>query len=198
MRSRHYFGLRPLAHTGIVFALAALLSSCDNSKGSPTDPTPPNPTPADLFRGTAGIIIPAIFEEKCSPKTPPWGFQPPTVLAQGTITRDGSGWIWRIDSSRGGGTLQINFSSTGMTDTELTLNGTAQGTVVDMLSALRFPNPDRLTVGGAAGPATVTGTFNPRLSGLQGQLTGTLAFTDNQGGVTTCSETLLLLSVFQR
>lgn len=190
--------MRRLRRAALLSIVAAMLAACDNGNGSPTDPTPANPTPADRFRGRTGISIPAAFEERCTPKTPAWGLLPPTVLAQGTITRDGSGWVWRIDSTRGGGDMQINLSSTGMTETEMTLGGTAQGTANDMLSALRFANPDRVNAGSGSAPATVIGTFSTQLNGVTGRMNGTLAFTDNQGGVTTCTETMLFLFLLDR
>jgi hypothetical protein len=187
--------LRHLTHTCTTIAVATLLAACDNSKG-PTNPR--DPTPGDIFRGTAGLTIVAPFDDKCTARTPAWGQQPPTILSQGTITQDGSGWIYRVDGRFGN--FQINFQSRDMTDTELTLSGAAQGTAADMLSTIRFANPDRVGVSGAGGAstATVDGTFSTRLSGVNGRVTGTLAFTDNQGGVTTCSEGLLFLFLLNR
>lgn len=137
--------------------------------------------------------ITAASEDKCTPKTPAWGLLPPIILSQGTITPEGGGWVVRPDGSRFGN-VQINLASTGMTETELTLNGMAQGTVIDMLSTIRFPNPDRVTMSGT----TVEGTFSTRLGGLTGRMTGTIAFTDNQGGVTTCTEAIWFLFVLRR
>jgi hypothetical protein len=173
-------------------AIAGMLAACDNGNG-PTGPTSPNPTPADLFRGTTGLTITAPTENACSQKTPAWGFAPPTVLAQGTITREGSGWIFRVDSRFGN--FQITMASTGMTQTEMIVNGTAQGSATDMLSLLRFQNPDRVAVTNAA----MEGTYSTQLRGVNGRITsGTLAFSDNQGGVTTCTESLLFLFLLDR
>jgi hypothetical protein len=190
--------LRQLTSIAIASTIAAALAACDN--GGPTIPTPTNPTPADLFRGTAGITITAAAEDKCTPKTPAWGFMPPTILTQGVISADGNGWIVRLDGGSRFGNLQMNLASNGMTQTELKLVGSAQGTVADLLSTIRFPNPDRVTVSGAGGTgsAAVDGTFSTQLGGVTGHMTGTFAFTDNQGGVTTCSETLLFLYVLTR
>jgi hypothetical protein len=187
--------LRRAAGLYAIVAIAGLLAACDNGNGGPTQPT--TPTPGDLLRGQAGLTIVAPFDDKCTARTPAWGLQPPMILAQGLISADGAGWVFRLGNTFGN--FQINLTSGGMTQTDLTLTGAAQGTATDMLSLLRFQDPDRVAVSGAGGPtATMEGTFSTQLRGVNGRMSGTFVFTDNRGGVMTCSESLVFLFLLNR
>ena len=70
----------------------------------------------------------------------------------------------------------------------MSVSGSARGTAIDLFSLLGFPNSSRVTVSGTSGQeATLTGAFLGPLAAASGELLGTLIYTDNQGGVMTCS-----------
>jgi hypothetical protein len=106
-----------------------------------------------------------------------------------TITAEVGGFVVRPEAPRYGD-FEVRLALSGTSATDAVVTGTMRGTAIDLFSIVAFPNPSRVAVSGAAGQdtAALTGTFLGNLGGAIGTLSGTLVYTDNQGGVMTCTE----------
>ena len=101
------------------------------------------------------------------------------------IEANGGGWVARTENARYGD-IEVRLAMNG---SDATVAGGVRGTAIDLFSIVSFPNPSRVAVSGDASgsDATLTGSFLGPLAAATGTLSGTLVFTDNQGGVMTCS-----------
>jgi hypothetical protein len=175
----------------LCLALALGAAACGNDNGGggpglPTGPTPPTTLPP-IVPGTAGFDV-SSTDGECTARTPAWGFGGPRVRAAGDIARDGDGWIIRpVTGARGD--FVVRLTATRVSDREATINGTANGRMVDIFSLLQFPNPSQAVVTGTAGAqdAVLTANYVAPLNGMFGQIVGSIVYTDNQGGVMTCT-----------
>ena len=162
-----------------------MTGACGNDGGgTPTGPTPPA---APLIPEGPALLDVSSVDLSCSAKTPAWGFFGPRAGAAATIVREGDGWV-----ARGGvpaaGDFELRFRPGGGTTIGAQVVGELRGTAIDLISSLTFPNPNQATVSGAAAdqPASITGVALGQL-GLVGDVSGTIVYTDNQGGVMRCT-----------
>ena len=158
--------------------LTALASACGDDSGPPTGPSGPNVLPT----GRA-ILNLSSDNQSCADISPVWGFFGPRATTGAILTAEGSDYVARPDGSRYGN-FEIRLRAGSGTATDIPITGTMRGTAIDLLSLLQFPNPARVT---AAEDAVLTGTMFVQLSGILGSMTGRLAYTDTQGGITNCT-----------
>ena len=76
--------------------------------------------------------------------------------------------------------MRITPDASGATD--VTVTGSAGGIGIDFFSVLSFPNPSRVKV-----DVNLTGMFLGTTGAVLGSVTGTLVYTDNQGGLMSCT-----------
>ena len=166
--------------------LVLLLAAGCGGEG-PTSPSGAPPvTQSSSFSTGPGAFNVASSDDACTAKTPAWGFQSPRAVIPVVIATDAGGWIARSESPRYGD-IELRLRLDGSSGA-VSVSGSARGTAIDLFSLLGFPNPSRVTVSGASGQeATLTGAFLGPLAAASGELLGTLIYTDNQGGVMTCS-----------
>jgi hypothetical protein len=174
--------------------LATYLAAGVAAIGCGGNPTAPNePPPAAQFVTGAAAFQVFSDERSCTEKTPAWGLAAPRGFTPVTVVTDGSGWRGTADAPRfGDGELQ--FKLTAVTPTQALVTGTARGMFIDSLSLLTFPNPSRVTFD----RTNLTGTYLAQPAGVIGQATGTIVYTDNQGGVMTCTAATWSLFPAQR
>jgi hypothetical protein len=176
--------------------LAGIVAAACGSDG-PTSPGPPSPPPVQspqIPTDRGGFDV-SSDERACTAKTPAWGFFGPRATSVVTITAEAEGFVVRAEAPRYGDfEVRLALSGTGAADAVVT--GTMRGTAIDLFSIVMFPNPSRAAVSGAApgqDTAALTGTFLGNFGGATGTLSGTVVYTDNQGGVMTCTEGSWLL-----
>ena len=172
------FQTRNLKRRLATLLLTALVSACGDDSGPPLGPSGPNVLPT----GRA-ILNLSSDNQSCADISPIWGFFGPRVTSGAIITAQGSDYVARPDGSRFGD-FEIRLRAGTGTATEIPITGTMRGTAMDLLSMLSFPNPARVI---ATEDAVLTGTMFAQLSGILGSMTGRLAYTDTQGGITNCT-----------
>ena len=173
--------------------LAANLASGLAAVACGSHPTANQPTPTAQFVTGAAAFQVFSDERSCTEKTPAWGLLQPRGFTPVTVVTDGSGWTGTADAQRFGDG-ELKFRQTSVTQTQTLITGTARGTLIDSLSVLTFPNPSRVTFNNA----NLTGTYLAQPPGAIGQAAGTIVYTDNQGGVTTCTAAVWSLFPVQR
>jgi hypothetical protein len=156
--------------------------------GTPTSPGGPTGRPDAFLTGSVGLNV---FSEDrfCTAPTPAWGFFGPRVLTPLTISPATPDFMGRPEHQRFGD-AELRFRVTPTSVTESAVTGSARGTLNDLLSVTMFPNPSHVTLSGATAgqDAELTGTYHLQFRGAAGRISGTLVYTDNQGGVMTCTE----------
>ena len=158
--------------------VSALTAAC--SSDSVTTPSPTPPQTSRLANGPGAFDI-ASYDEACTAKTPAWGFFGPRTAVPIIISPDGAGWIVRPESDRYGD-IEVRITPDTSNAAEVSVTGSARGLAIDLISLISFPNPSRVKVDGH-----LTGTFLGTTSAVLGSVTGTLVYTDNQGGVMSCT-----------
>jgi hypothetical protein len=169
-------GVRTLCLT-VCVATGLATTACG---GGPTTPSEPPPT-AQFVTGAAAFQV-FSDERSCTEKTPAWGLAAPRGFTPVTVVTDGSGWTGTADAQRFGDG-ELRFKLTSVTQTQVLVTGTARGTLIDSLSLLTFPNASRVTFNST----NLTGIYVAQPAGAIGQASGTIVYTDNQGGVMTCT-----------
>lgn len=174
----------------VVASACALTAACGSD--TPTSPSGAPGQPDPFFSGRLGMSFHAL-DDACTARTPAWGFFGPSVLTRISVSANAQDFIGRSDLPLGEG--EVRFRVTPLTAAESTVSGTARGVLYDMLAVLQFPSPAHVTLGGAHGAveAELTGVYHPQLRGAMGDIAGTITFTDNQGGVMTCTRAQWLL-----
>jgi hypothetical protein len=174
--------------TLICVLTSVLAASCgDDGPRVPTGPSVPGAPTSPIVPGRA-LISMVSRDEECGAKSTVWGFLGPNIFSGATVSAAANEWVARTDGRARGSDFEIRFRLD--TSTPPLVIGTMRGTAVDLLSTLQFPNPSRVAV---SGDAAISGTAIPQFTGIFATVTGTLSYTDNQGGVTTCGSALLTL-----
>ena len=108
------------------------------------------------------------------------------MTAPVVVTPDGAEWVARLDSARYGD-VEIRLALNGSDGAEMRMTGTIRGTAIDLFSIISFPNPERVAVtDGSAG--LLAGVYHTQLRAAFGSMTGKFVYTDNQGGMMSCTE----------
>jgi hypothetical protein len=165
--------------------LAIAVSACGDDSGSPMGPSGPTVLPT----GRAVLNI-SSDNQSCPDKTPIWGNFGPRTTTGAVVTAQGSDSVARPDGSRYGD-FEIRLRPGSGTANEVPVTGTMRGTAIDLFSVISFPNPARV----GTDDGVLTGTMFAQLSALLGTMTGRFAYTDTQGGITTCSAAWNLASI---
>jgi len=185
------------SRTRTVFSGALWLFLISGCGSQPAAPGVISQTPSGLPAGRYVLSASSGgFGSSCTGSVDSWGVFGPSVGAFVTVSPEADGWVGRAESSSDGDlTVHLRKSSAG-SGGDLTVSGTASGTLVHALDRLSASPRTVAFVGNNPGmPANLELTLFPNVAGSLslGVATGRMIFTDTSGGTVACASVSVIL-----
>jgi hypothetical protein len=176
----------------IICLLSLAVATCggDSTPSPPTSPSPPS-YPLRLREGLNSVTFTGLglSTDPQYPPCVPLGVprSGTSVSTQVTLEHLGSEWVGRSPSAALG-TLEIRLRDTGPWDAPGTVvSGTVRGAASDRGEFLRPPLDVQVSLTGSSGLAVVEGWSHRVAFFAYGRITGSIAFTDSQNAVGSCT-----------